>query len=219
MKEPKKSKVVPRLRARRTIIKMSRSAWVLFSSEKRQTLTSIHRSKHPHLTDDKVFGAVCKDLAVMWKGMTLDDKAPYISGYKSDKLRYERELSELGEVEIAMLRQHRRNRRKKKKLMPPNSKSAYMLFVKHQRPTVVTDKPNLSFADVGRELGVRWNNMSEVEKKPYQDLAQLDRTRYLSELSAFRAAKLELKHTIKLEREAKLADKMIIQAAVDVLIV
>jgi hypothetical protein len=200
----------PRLKARRRIIKLSRSAWVLFSSDKRLEVTTQFRENHATLSDDKVFGGVCKKLAHMWKSMSPEEKSYYFDLYKKDKLRYENELKNLGEEEIIMLRQHRRNRRNKKKLLPPNSKSAYMLFVKDQRSSVVADHPNLNFADVGRELGTRWNSMDVNQKHPYQQNAQLDRARYLQELEVFKLAKLEAKRLAKSEKEANLADKITI---------
>lgn len=49
----------------------------------------------------------------------------------------------------------------KKKLSP------YMKFCKKTRPKIVKEKPQLSFTEIGKELGSRWRALSEAEKAKF----------------------------------------------------
>lgn len=51
---------------------------------------------------------------------------------------------------------------------PKKPASAYMLFSKEMRPTVVEENPDMSFGEVGRELGARWRALSDDEKAKYK---------------------------------------------------
>jgi hypothetical protein len=43
-----------------------------------------------------------------------------------------------------------------------------MLFAKEIRPKIVSEKPDLSFGEVGKELGVRWRALSDAQKEAYK---------------------------------------------------
>jgi hypothetical protein len=43
-----------------------------------------------------------------------------------------------------------------------------MLFAKETRPEILKEKPDLSFGEVGKELGARWRALSEDEKAAYK---------------------------------------------------
>ena len=43
-----------------------------------------------------------------------------------------------------------------------------MLFCKEQRPKVKEDHPQMTFGELGKELGVRWRLLSEAEKERYK---------------------------------------------------
>jgi len=45
--------------------------------------------------------------------------------------------------------------------------SAFIVFSNQNRDQVKQDKPNASFGDIGRELGKRWNALTEEEKAKY----------------------------------------------------
>jgi hypothetical protein len=45
--------------------------------------------------------------------------------------------------------------------------SAFIVFSNENRDQVKQDKPNCSFGEIGRELGKRWNALSEEEKSKY----------------------------------------------------
>mmetsp|Transcript_7094 Transcript_7094/g.16223 ORF Transcript_7094/g.16223 Transcript_7094/m.16223 type:complete len:145 (-) Transcript_7094:192-626(-) len=46
--------------------------------------------------------------------------------------------------------------------------TGYMKFVKAMRPTVLEEKPDLTFGEVGKELGARWKKLSDAQKTKYK---------------------------------------------------
>lgn len=47
--------------------------------------------------------------------------------------------------------------------------SGYMLFVKHHRPQVKEENPDLTFGGIGKELGKMWRELSDKEKQEWKD--------------------------------------------------
>ncbi|SAM62229.1 probable NHP6B-nonhistone chromosomal protein [Ustilago bromivora] len=81
--------------------------------------------------------------------------------------------------------QKRTTKSKKDPAAPKRPLSAYMFFSQDQRERVKADNPDAGFGDVGRLLGARWKEMSDVEKKPYNDMANRDKARAEAEKAAF----------------------------------
>lgn len=46
--------------------------------------------------------------------------------------------------------------------------SGYMLFAKEMRPKLKEESPDLTFGEVGKELGARWRALSDDEKAKYK---------------------------------------------------
>ncbi len=46
--------------------------------------------------------------------------------------------------------------------------SGYMLFAKEIRPTIKEENPEMSFGELGKELGARWRALSDEEKAEYK---------------------------------------------------
>ena len=60
-----------------------------------------------------------------------------------------------------------------------------MFFANKKRPTIVEDNPEMSFGEVGSELGRLWREMSDKEKEPFTKLAAEDKVRYSTELTTW----------------------------------
>lgn len=43
-----------------------------------------------------------------------------------------------------------------------------MLFAKEMRPALKEENPEMSFGEVGKELGARWRALSDEEKAKYK---------------------------------------------------
>lgn len=46
--------------------------------------------------------------------------------------------------------------------------TGYMLFAKEMRPVVKEEQPELSFGELGKELGARWRALSDDAKAKYK---------------------------------------------------
>ncbi|KAI9258214.1 high mobility group box domain-containing protein, partial [Phascolomyces articulosus] len=75
----------------------------------------------------------------------------------------------------------KKKRGKKDPNAPKRGLSAYMFFSQENRTKVQQDNPDAAFGQIGKILGERWKDMSEEEKKPYQDKADADKKRYEAE--------------------------------------
>ncbi|KAL7515706.1 hypothetical protein ACHAXN_013138 [Cyclotella atomus] len=47
--------------------------------------------------------------------------------------------------------------------------TGYMLFAKETRPEIIKENPDMSFGEVGKELGARWRALSEAEKAEWKN--------------------------------------------------
>mmetsp|Transcript_15570 Transcript_15570/g.47455 ORF Transcript_15570/g.47455 Transcript_15570/m.47455 type:complete len:105 (-) Transcript_15570:1659-1973(-) len=82
-----------------------------------------------------------------------------------------------------------RKKRRKKKDKDPNrpkkNMTAFFFFSADYRDEVKRENPDFKVADIGRELGRRWREMSDGEKAPYQEKADVDKERYQEEMSHY----------------------------------
>ncbi|RZC84890.1 hypothetical protein C5167_047670 [Papaver somniferum] len=71
--------------------------------------------------------------------------------------------------------------KKKKKKNPEMKKpsSAYVLWCKDQWAEVKKENPDAEFKEISNILGSKWKNVTEEEKKPYEEKYQADREAYL----------------------------------------
>jgi len=69
-----------------------------------------------------------------------------------------------------------------KKVKRPKGKNAFMYFTMDARKSIIEEHPNLSFGEVGREVGVRWRALEDSAKKKYEALAVIDMARVKKEV-------------------------------------
>ena len=67
------------------------------------------------------------------------------------------------------------NERPKRPLNP------YFCFCAVRRPELKQELPELSFVEVGRQLGLEWRRLTDEEKRPYIHMAVEDKARYQRE--------------------------------------
>merc|ERR1712072_946932 len=78
-------------------------------------------------------------------------------------------------------------KKKKDPNAPKGKSSAFIFFGSATRAEIKAAHPDWSLGDVGRELGKRWKELTEDDKKPYHDLAAKDAERYKTEMEAYKA--------------------------------
>ncbi|KAH8058667.1 hypothetical protein JL722_5895 [Aureococcus anophagefferens] len=81
----------------------------------------------------------------------------------------------------------KKKRKKKDPNAPKGKSSAYIMFGNAKRAEVKEQHPDFSLGDIGRELGKRWKELTDDDKKPYVDLATADAERYDREMAAYKA--------------------------------
>ncbi|CAK9322642.1 unnamed protein product [Citrullus colocynthis] len=81
-------------------------------------------------------------------------------------------------------------KKKQKKKKDPNAPkraiSGFMFFSKMERENIKKSNPGISFTELGRVLGDKWNKMSAEEKEPYESKARDDKKRYKEEISGYK---------------------------------
>ena len=61
---------------------------------------------------------------------------------------------------------------------PKNAKSAYMFFAAKCRAELTKESPGMSFTDTGREVGKRWQALSDKQKTPRETKPSDDKARH-----------------------------------------
>lgn len=174
----KKAKKLP---PRRNILLGTRSTWINFISTKRAELGA---------NAPKSFGELCKTLSSEWHAMTAEQKQPYVEMYEKDRTRYQNEKANLTDEAKATLRAIRRQCRGRRNANRPKpALSAYMFFVKHERRQLAQANPNLTFEQIGGELGRRWRSLSETERAPFNKLSADDKVRHAADVAAMELEK------------------------------
>jgi hypothetical protein len=167
---------VPSARALvRKLIRKPRSSWTHF--------VTCCRLEDPDELRGVSYSQACSLLSPRWKMITPEEKAPYLQFYQKDRQRYETDLQNLSIVDRELILSSSKSKRKNKKrngLKLPMS--TYMCFMRFERPKVVHQYPEMTFADIAREIGRRWKVIPEDDFKICRDLAVLDTQRYRSEL-------------------------------------
>lgn len=166
--------------ARRAIIKLPKTAWILFCKANRQRIIDGNR--------DLVFGDVCKELSTAWNQMTDEEKAPYVEEHKLDRTRYHDKKQNLTSLEVKALRRHRRQKRKARAGRPKIPLSAYMLFVTQRRAEICQGMDQRDFSSIGKRLGDAWQVLPALERETYARMAADARLTYEVELAAYETA-------------------------------
>lgn len=70
---------------------------------------------------------------------------------------------------------------------PKRATTPFMVFSNAVRAEVKKENPQLSFGELGKEIGNRWKALSAEEKAQYEDIATKDKLRYQQELKAYKS--------------------------------
>mmetsp|Transcript_2409 Transcript_2409/g.3695 ORF Transcript_2409/g.3695 Transcript_2409/m.3695 type:complete len:360 (+) Transcript_2409:83-1162(+) len=82
---------------------------------------------------------------------------------------------------------------KKRNGKPKRPLSAYNIFFKSERAKLVQAKKKVGFANMAKEISVKWKNLSDEEHKKYADEAEIEQKKYRSAVKEWKAkTKFEL---------------------------
>lgn len=92
------------------------------------------------------------------------------------------------ESELDLLPKSKKKKGKKqKKNKPKKAMTPFMVFSKETRKVLVAENPNLTFSEIGKELGARWRALSEADKQIFVFKANQDYQRFLDETEQLEA--------------------------------
>uniref|UniRef100_A0A1A9V795 HMG box domain-containing protein n=1 Tax=Glossina austeni TaxID=7395 RepID=A0A1A9V795_GLOAU len=156
--------------------KMPLTGYVRYMNERRNSL----RREYPNKTaieHTKIIGQE-------WQAMSADHKAPYMKAAEIDRQRYFKEMSTFlksspDEPEPYRLKRPKTNGAGALK-MPLNG---YVRYMNERRESLRKEYPNKTAIEHTKIIGEEWRTMSADRKAPYMKAAELDRQRYLKELS------------------------------------
>ena len=79
--------------------------------------------------------------------------------------------------------------KKTKKMKNPNAPkralSAWIIYTNEQRPKFKANNPEKSTTELTTLMSQEWRNMTDSDKKKYEDLAKVDKERYMKEKEEF----------------------------------
>jgi hypothetical protein len=143
------------------------------------------KKEHP----DWGIGQIGKELGKRWGVIKDCDKVKYEAMAKKDKERYDKAMKSYKPSKDFLEKLATFNAKKPKKKKDPNAPkrglSSYMFFVKDFGKGLREKNPSWGVAEVGKELGKRWGEMSNKDKSKYTQLAAKDKERYEKEKSKY----------------------------------
>jgi len=127
-------------------------------------------------------------MATMWRGMTAEQKAPFVVLADQDKQRYAEERArfvELSPEKPVFNRKRKRNKVKAKSVGHGRVKRAapaYIFFSNKHRREVMNANPQMSTAEVSKVLGQMWHRLPPEDRVQYDEMHERDKVRRTTEL-------------------------------------
>ena len=148
--------------------------YILFCLAERVTV----QSANPSMSGKDI----TSELGRLWQDLSEDKKSVYKKQYEDDKVRYASELSNY-DSSSSEESNTKKKTEKKSPTGPKRGLTSYIFFCQQNRAIVKKAEPAFDAKDVTRELGRRWNALSETDKAPFVKLAEEDKLRYEKEKS------------------------------------
>ncbi|KAL1326455.1 hypothetical protein HN51_036555 [Arachis hypogaea] len=172
------------------------------------------------------FKDISNMLGAKWKTVSAEEKKPYEEKYNAEKEAYmevmakeKRETEALKLLEedqkqkmaMELLEQYmqfrqeaekettKKNKKEKDPLKPKHPMSAYILFTNDRRAALVAE--NKSVVEVAKITGEEWKNMTEEQKRPYEEMANKKKEQYVQEMEAYKQRKHEEAANLMKEEE------------------
>jgi len=159
------------------------SAFFFFANENRKKL----KVSNPE------FGIkeVAKSNSVAWKALSAEDRKPYNEMVSKDRKRYEKELKQLEEIGYFINQDGvkstdldlKGNKRDfpEGTVMPKKVRSSYLYFFSDCQKEAKSKLPEgekTNVSAVTKGISSRWKNISESDKKKYEDMHLKDKERH-----------------------------------------
>ncbi|XP_027341422.1 high mobility group B protein 6-like [Abrus precatorius] len=161
------------------------------------------------------FKDISNMLGAKWKSISEEEKKPYEEKYHAEKEAYlqviakekrESEAMKLLEEEqkqktaMELLEQYmqfkqeaeketKKNKKEKDPLKPKHPVSAYFLFTNDRRAALLAENKN--FLEVPKITAEEWKNMTEQQRRPYEEMAKKNKEKYNQDMEAYKQKKDE----------------------------
>jgi hypothetical protein len=156
--------------------KKPKSSYLVFCNIERDIL----RKQRPDID----FKEISRELGKKWKLLSDIEKKGFNEIYEKDKERYNKEC----QIYVYPNNLDVKNKVKSGIKKP---RSSYMFFCQEERIRIVKTKPNIKQTEIMRECGKKWNELSSVDKKTYENMYEKDKERYRIELEHYNNGVLE----------------------------
>ncbi|GMJ15048.1 3xHigh Mobility Group-box1 [Hibiscus trionum] len=177
------------------------------------------------------FKEVSNILGAKWKNITAEEKKPYEEIYRAEKEAYlqviakekrESEAMKLLDDEhkqksaMELLEQYlqfkteaeKETKKKTKKerdpLRPKQPMSAFFLFSNERRTALLAEDKSKSVLDVAKIAGEEWKNMTEEQRRPYDEMAKKNKEKYMEEMEVYKQRKEEEESSLRKQEEETL---------------
>ncbi|XP_042479548.1 high mobility group B protein 13-like isoform X2 [Macadamia integrifolia] len=177
---------------------------------------------------DAEFKEISNILGSKWKNLSPEEKKPFEEKNQADKEAYlqiigkekrENEAMKLLEEEqkqktaMELLDQYlqfkqgvekegKKTRKEKDPLKPKHPLSAFFLFSKDRRATLLQESTNI--LEIAKLAGEEWKNMTEEQRGPYEEMAKQKKEKYLREMEMYKQKKEEEAAIIHKEEEEQM---------------
>jgi len=148
-----------------------------------QTCREEHKKKHP--SENVVFAEFSKKCAERWKTMSEPEKKRFHQMADKDKKRYETEMSTYTPVG-GKAEKGGRKRKTKDPNAPKRALSAFFHFCNEERPKVKEVLSDATVGEMAKELGRRWNDVTDDVKAKFEALAAKDKQRYEKDMAVYK---------------------------------
>lgn len=150
-------------------------AFNFFSLEKSTEI----RKKNPTLKPNEI----TKEITELWQALDEEAKQKYNKMALQDQLRYEEEFRLYQQLQPQkVVYQVAKDPNKPKK-----GRNAFMFFNGEINLLIRKDNPTFTTGEIAKEIGNRWQNLTDDEKKKYQDMADKDKARHEEEMKTYEA--------------------------------
>jgi hypothetical protein len=147
--------------------KRGKSSYIFFCVDKRDDI----KQNHPDLSAKQI----TSKLGEVWRGMSDEDKEPFVTLADEDKKRYTSAMDDFVpsvSSDSDKSSSSSTSSNKKKPTASKRSLNGYQLFCAKMRPIVKNDNPDMKFGPIGKLLGQMWASSSEqdIYKKQASEL-------------------------------------------------
>ena len=126
-----------------------------------------------------------KQLGAQWKALDPTVKNAFEEAAKAAKHAWELANPDAAKKKPAAKKNGRAPRAKKDPNAPKKPLSAYIIFSKERRASVVAENPGMKVGEVAKVLGARWKAIGAEEKSVFEAKAKEDKARYQAEMEAY----------------------------------